>query len=100
MPYIKQEDRKYFDIALDKIKSMDSKGELEYCIWKLMKIYMSSRQVSYTTLHDTAYAAHHCGDEFRRRYLDSRENFARETNGDIHPKLGGEIWGDPSSHVI
>ena len=48
-----------------------------------MKKYMSTRDFRYSNLHDCVYAAIHCGDEFRRLYLDVRENQARESNGDV-----------------
>jgi hypothetical protein len=85
MPYIPEKDRPKFNEILNKIPLMDSKGELEYCIFKLMKIYMrqSGRQYRYSTLHDVAYSAMHCADEFRRRFLDVRENYAMRENGDI-----------------
>ena len=83
MPYIKKIDRKKYDEVLNKIKEIDTKGDLEYCIFKLMKIYMSTREYRYSELHNTVYASEHCADEFRRRYLDIRENSAIETNGDI-----------------
>jgi len=83
MPYIKKEERKKFDEHLDKIDKIETKGELEYCIFKLMKKYMNSKEVRYATLHDCTYAAMHCADEFRRRNLDKREDEAMNQNGDI-----------------
>lgn len=83
MPYIKMEDRKKFDQALDEIYYISSKGELEYCIFKLMKKYMEDKEARYSTLHDCTYAAMHCADEFRRRFLDKREDEAMASNGDI-----------------
>lgn len=83
MPYIKKEDRVKFDEFLDYITTIETKGELEYCIFKLMKTYMHNKPSRYATLHDCAYAAMHCGDEFRRRFLDKREDTAMEENGDI-----------------
>ena len=83
MPYIKQESRGKFDNVLNQIDHIETKGELEYCISKLMKIYMKDKRFCYSHLHDTTYAAIHCGDEFRRRNLDKREDTAIEENGDI-----------------
>jgi hypothetical protein len=83
MPYIKKEDREKYDVALNQIQEIHTKGDLEYCIFKLMQTYMSTRSVRYSNLHDTVYASVHCGDEFRRRYLDVREDVAREDNGDV-----------------
>ena len=48
-----------------------------------MKKFMSSRESRYSNLHDVVYASAHCSDEFRRRYLDKREDQAIETNGDV-----------------
>lgn len=82
IPYIKKSDRKYIDSKIHDI-AFTNKGELEYAIFKLMTMYMKSRTFKYSELHDVTYAAIHCGDEFRRRFLDVRENEARELNGDI-----------------
>jgi hypothetical protein len=83
MPYIKRNQRPYFANALDTFPSIDSKGELEYCIFTLMVRYMENNVFNYTNLHDVAYAAQHCADEFRRRFLDVREDTARKENGDV-----------------
>jgi len=85
MPYIKKEDRIKFDRILEQMPNCESKGELEYCIFYLMQNYMKTRDVKYSTLHDTVYASQHCADEFRRRFLDKREDNAREENGDVIP---------------
>jgi len=83
MPYIKKVDRTKFDQQLDEMVGFINKGELEYCVFKLMTKYMSTREHRYSSLHDCTYAVQHCADEFRRRFLDKRENDARKTNGDI-----------------
>ena len=83
MPYIEQEQRKKYNKVLNNIESIETKGDLEYCIYKLMCVYMSKLPRKYSNLHDTVYAAQHCADEFRRIHLDKREDEARECNGDI-----------------
>ena len=83
MPYIEQHLRVNYDNILNEIQEINTKGDLEYCIFKLMLIYMKTRKGNYTNLHDCTYAAQHCSDEFRRRLLDTREDFAIENNGDI-----------------
>lgn len=83
MPYIKKEDRKVFDRALNLVQTIGTKGELEYCIFKLMLKYMKDKERRYSTLHDCTYAAMHCADEFRSRFLDVREDEAMNENGDI-----------------
>ena len=84
MPYIEPELRPQYDKHLNQIKIIHSKGELEYCIYKLMLIYTSDKPKRYANLHATAYAAKHCGHEFLRNFLDKREDKAKEDNGDIY----------------
>lgn len=83
MPYISPEDRVKFDEVLKNMPEMKVKGELEYCIYRLMNMYMANKDEKYSNLHDTVYAAVHCGDEFRRHRLDKREDKAIEKNGNI-----------------
>lgn len=82
MPYIKPDDRVFLDKFLKDFPISD-KGELEYCVFKLMVMYMKDKEYRYRDLHDAVYAVQHCADEFRRRFLDKREDQAREQNGDI-----------------
>lgn len=86
MPYIKKENRekyKKFQEALKYDTEIKTKGELEYLIFLVMVAYMKSKPKKYSELHDTVYAAMHCSDEFRHRFLDRREDEARDENGDI-----------------
>lgn len=83
MPYIKKGDRIKFDKVLNNLPEIQSKGELEYIVYKIMKHFMKNRKFRYTFLHACVYAVMHCADEFRRRFLDKRENQARFKNGDI-----------------
>ena len=83
MPYINTEDRAKYDEIIDLVCKIDTKGELEYIIMRFMNIYMSTRERKYNTLHDCVYACKHVSDEYRRRYLDKREDEALAKNGDI-----------------
>ena len=83
MPYIKKELRGHYDIIIDNLPKIENKGDLEYCIFKLIKKYMSTREYRYSNLHEAVYAAIHAGEEFKRRYLDLREDKAVIENGDI-----------------
>lgn len=86
MPYITQEQRlKYANIIkeIENIKSIETKGDLEFLVFALMKKYMKDKKWSYSELHSTTYAIQHCADEFRRRFLDKREDEAMSNNGDI-----------------
>ena len=83
MPYINKDLRDLYDKALKDFPYIDNKGDLEYIIFKIMKYYMADREYRYSNLHDCVYAVQHCADEFRRRYLDKREDEAMQKNGDI-----------------
>jgi len=83
MPYIKKELRGHYDIIIDNLPKIENKGDLEYCIFKLIKKYMSTREYRYSNLHEAVYATIHAGEEFKRRYLDLREDKAIIENGDI-----------------
>ena len=87
MPYIDQDTRnmyKKITDAIDGTSDIMNKGDLEFLVFYLMKKFMKERQVRYSTLHDCVYAVMHCADEFRRRFLDKREDEAMEKNGDIN----------------
>ena len=83
MPYIEEDRRRQYNIIIDNLSKIETKGDLEYIVFKLMKKFMKTREYRYTPLHECVYAVMHCADEFRRRYLDKREDKAREDNGDI-----------------
>jgi hypothetical protein len=86
MPYISSNDRKKYEKITNEINAcmeISTKGDLEFLVFCLMKNFMLTRPTKYTTLHDCVYAVQHASDEFRRRFLDKREDEARETNGDI-----------------
>lgn len=85
MPYIKEEDRVNYQELEDMMDetTIHTKGDLEYLIFMLMRKYMATRDYKYTELHDCVYAVQHCSDEFRRRFLDKREDEARVKNGDV-----------------
>ena len=83
MPYIAECERPYYRDILKQIGSINTKGRLEYCIAYLLLKYMQNKEWRYSNLHDATYAAIHAGEEFKRRYLDKREDDAIETHGDI-----------------
>lgn len=86
MPYIEKGSRVKYTILrgyLHTVPRIETKGDLEYLIFLLMKKYMETRENRYTTLHDCVYAAIHAGEEFKRRFLDVREEQALKKNGDV-----------------
>jgi hypothetical protein len=83
MPYIEPELREKFTASLELLPEFANKGELEFIIFSVMKAYMSARKFNFDNLSDTVYAAQHCSDEFRTRFLNKRERSACKKNGDI-----------------
>lgn len=83
MPYIKKQFRKQYDEIINGLPNIESKGDLEYIVTKVMNRFMKTRERRYNTLHETVYAVMHCADEYRRRHLDKREDEAIIENGDI-----------------
>lgn len=83
MPYITPKERERYNTVLKHMPDIKTKGDLEYCIFYLMKRFMETREYRYSTLHECVYACIHSGEEFKRRYLDKRENEALQKNGDI-----------------
>lgn len=67
--------------AIQTHPGFNNKGKLEYFIARLVSKFMSTRGIVYNDLHDATYACHHVGDEFRRLYLDKREDEAIKANG-------------------
>jgi hypothetical protein len=85
IPYIPTAVRRIFDPHLCEVsRKITKKGELEYAIFKLLKLYMTDKEYNYSNLHETVYAGIHAAEEFKRRYLDEREDLAKIREGDIN----------------
>lgn len=86
MHYVDRNSRdKYKEInkAIAFTDKIETKGDLEYLVFMLMVKFMETREKRYSTLHDVVYAVAHASDEYRRRFLDKREDEALKNNGDI-----------------
>jgi len=84
MPHIDDEQRlKYYQLVnyIEK-HSIETKGDLEYLVYQLIKQYMSTREVRYSNLHDAVYGVIHAGEEYKRLHLDKREDIAIKENGE------------------
>ena len=91
MPFIEEQKRPYYDNILDQLNEIICKGDLEYCIYKLILHYMKTRKYNYHNLHEAVYGTIHSAEEFKRNYLDKREDEAIAKNGKIiiNTKLKG-----------
>jgi hypothetical protein len=84
MPHISQVDRQKYVTLLSEIlrTEIETKGDLEYLVYNLMKQFMATREKRYATFHEAVYATVHCAHEFERLYLDKREDKAISDNGE------------------
>ena len=84
MPHISEERKQiYLDLKSEIIRTeILEKGDLEYIIYTLLKQYMSTREFRYGDLHEAVYGCIHAGEEFKRLYLDKREDQAISKNGE------------------
>lgn len=85
MPHIQYSDKKKYNHIIDSIFSsqdIETKGDLEFLVYQLMKRYMVSRPRKYSTLHSAVYGTIHSAEEFKRLHLDKREDEAIDINGE------------------
>lgn len=85
MPHIKDLDKIKYNHIIDSIFSsqdIETKGDLEYLVYQLMKRYMYKRKINYFNLHETIYGTIHSAEEYKRLHLDKRENEAIDKNGE------------------
>lgn len=84
MPHINDKQKiKYQHLAnLIAKTEIETKGDLEYLVYQLMKSYMVSRERRYSTLHEAVYGTIHSAEEFKRLHLDKREDEAIKENGE------------------
>lgn len=84
MPYLPPEERALFDDALDGVPTIRSKGQLTYCVTRLMLRFAREHGLTGYQRHSDAVAATaDAGHEYRRRVLDKYENDAIRRNGDL-----------------
>ena len=86
MPYIKQEDRTYFDDKLSfKVTGIHSAGELNYCITKLVDHYISVHGgTSYKNINEVIGVLECAKLELYRRIAAPYEDIKIQENGDAY----------------
>ena len=84
MPYIKQQDREKFtnDIA-NLSKNIESEGELNYVISKLLHNYTNKKGKCYKTLNEVQGVMTCASMEFYRKIVSPYEDDKITENGDI-----------------
>jgi hypothetical protein len=90
MPYIKSEDRyKYREILemIDDISLrrniLNSAGDLNYLITKIIHKYMAINGKKYQTMNDIVGALESAKAEFQRRVVSPYEDLKIDENGDL-----------------
>lgn len=84
MPYIESYVRKYFETAgLDNLET-GSPGELNYCITRLLVMYMKNNGESYKTINDCVGALECAKLELYRRVAAPYEDLKIQDNGDVY----------------
>jgi hypothetical protein len=85
MPYIKQEDREFFDERLTfNVTAMHSPGDLNYCITKLVDHYISAHGKNYANINAAIGALECAKIELYRRIAAPYEDSKIQQNGDVY----------------
>ena len=86
MPYIKDQNRQYFDKFLNTLKhcSIANPGELNYLITELINQYHITHTKNYQTINDVVGALEGAKQEYYRRVAGPYENMKIDENGDVY----------------
>lgn len=90
MPYISQQDRDKFEIALREldraIQTADNctAGDMNYLFTSLCVSYLNRKGLSYTHMNDLIGALEGCKLELYRRQTSPYEDLKIEENGDVY----------------
>jgi hypothetical protein len=85
MPYIKNDERPFFDEKLHfKVTAIHDPGELNYCITKLIDHYISSHGKNYANLNEVIGVLECAKLELYRRIIAPYEDTKISDNGDVY----------------
>lgn len=86
MPYIKKEDREYFDGFDHEAKDHPARnsGELNYLLTLVAKSYLEAHDLKYQTCAEIVSAFENAKHEFQRRVQDPYEDKKIAENGDVY----------------
>ena len=84
MPYIKKEDRKKFDTAIDLLSErITTDGDLNYVITSLVHKILENRGVNYQNMNNLVGALECAKGEFMRVVMGPYEDRKRKENGNV-----------------
>ena len=84
MPYIRKDDRVYYDVTLGDHSPATGPGELNFQITQLCLQYMSQEEINYQRYNDIIGVLESCKLEFYRRAVAPYEAKKIEENGDVY----------------
>lgn len=85
MPYIKQDRRDTLQVTfLDPTAKIETVGELNYMLTKLIQFYAGEKGTSYQTINDIVGALEGAKLEFYRRVASPYEDEKIKENGDVY----------------
>lgn len=84
MPYIQKNRRKTLDSCfLTLYLEIETKGELTYCLYRIVKDYIKMKGKSYQNISEAISSVADTEHELRRRVLNPYEDKKIKENGDI-----------------
>lgn len=87
MPYIKSNEKKKWEAALENIdittESGISPGDLNYIITRIIHMYVNHKGLNYTYLNDVVGVLESAKAEFQRRVVGPYEDNKIVLNGDV-----------------
>jgi len=91
MPYIKLENRAYFEEVLERLKhsTVATPGELNFLFTEVIKQYLVTHTKNYQTYNDIVGALECCQFELYRRKIAEYEDQKIEENSDVYEENNG-----------
>jgi hypothetical protein len=86
MPYIKKEQRLYFEplLMILKHRTFADAGELNYMLTEVIQQYFANHPKNYQSMNDVVGALESCKTEFERRIVKPYEQSKITLNGDVY----------------
>lgn len=83
MPYIKKDQRQYFQVPIEILDSLNNPGQLNYIFTQLAIAYIKHNGECYQTYNDLMGAAECFQFEIYRRKIGDYEDIKVRENGDV-----------------
>jgi hypothetical protein len=84
MPYIRQEDRRKFEDAINNLQLPADAGELNYLLTYICDAYLQQKGKRYTNLNEVIGVLECAKQEFYRRVAAPYEDGKISENGDVY----------------